>query len=754
MTTRMRASSGTLSLLFILALLALIIGPLRTGTTAPFRLPLKNAEGSSSAGGSFIVQGTPSGTDTHFLRGGIETWGSFSERGNLAGSYEGDWHETQRRLTVMVAGFPRTGGNRLEVDFRLKTGQVLTEAYTGEEPGRAWRHWFLVSPKGCEAVRVRAVSGGQQQNGWLAFSEPFAIKFPLTWQALTWVQLLCAVALALVALYGPGLFWLGGRERIAGADLALATLPGPLVGLALGLLCWAVDGVLAPQLAGRLLVGFLLMALFLRRDRVVGAWLRLPSGAKAVLCAGALLVGFGAAKANIWLGTPGELYGDSISRSLEVGGHSDSRVSFHVVQVVANHQAPFDERSSGYFAPWTFASRGPVAGILATPLVLATGAEVPLDMPDHSWGPFDAQGFAVYRIALMALASLAAWAVFGLLANLGGLGLGLFGASAALLAPFFVHELYFTWPKLVAAGLVLSCFALLRKERHFGAGHTLAFAYLFHPLPLLSAPFLGLWLLFRGERRFAAKLVEAFRFSAGLALPVGAWVLFGIIGTGSAGSQSGFAGYFFMADNATATWATWWDSRWQNLANTFVPFHLLRFPEGHESINAIYQPSPWWVRLGFLYWNTLPFALGLPLFLLVAASFVSASWRKTALFALFVAGPALFLVAYWGAADSGLMRHCGQVLFLSVIVFAIWYLFRYDAPWRRSVAALFLHPACFAFRGLEVAVMAFGTSMVGGFPHWGSPLVENDLVSLAAALVCLCAATVVLAKAARAEASA
>ena len=57
------------------------------------------------------------------------------------------------------------------------------------------------------------------------------------------------------------------------------------------------------------------------------------------MAATTLIVGFGVAKANISVGPPGELDSGTVSRSLEVGAHSDSRISYHVVQLVAHHFA-------------------------------------------------------------------------------------------------------------------------------------------------------------------------------------------------------------------------------------------------------------------------------------------------------------------------------------------------------------------------------------------------------------------------------
>jgi hypothetical protein len=75
---------------------------------------------------------------------------------------------------------------------------------------------------------------------------------------------------------------------------------------------------------------------------------------------------------SLWaLGPIGELYGESISRTLEVGGRSDSRIPFVIVQLVAHGTAPFSDLANSYFSPFDFSSRGPLAGLASAQVVLA-----------------------------------------------------------------------------------------------------------------------------------------------------------------------------------------------------------------------------------------------------------------------------------------------------------------------------------------------------------------------------------------------
>jgi len=162
--------------------------------------------------------------------------------------------------------------------------------------------------------------------------------------------------------------------------------------------------------------------------------------------------------------------------------------------------------------------------------------------------------------------------------------------------------------------------------------------------------------------------------SAALVLP---WMLAGRLlphlpETPFAG-QGGFIRYFLLADAQHATLETWLRTRWMNLANTFVPLHLLLDPAsaGHFRLSSAYEPSSGLTRLTFLWWNTLPFALGLGLWGLTLATLARAWRTHRAAVVLFAAAPALLLVVYWGWEPLGLMRECGHPLLLALVVLVI-----------------------------------------------------------------------------------
>jgi hypothetical protein len=671
---------------------------------------------------------------------GIATRGSWIGSDSFTGTHVTGWFRAAPRVALMVSGYPLRPGNRLELEVRGRDGALRRLPFDLHDVGEAWLRWTPALPRDAEAFRIHASDSTDGPGGWLGFSHPFTshpLVGPQLWSLL---QLIAMTCLGLTLLYGPGWLWFRARPRPAAA-LGWAILPGPLLLVALGGLCWAGGGILPPAVIARAGVLGLLAAIgWVGWRRPAGA--EVPPEIRLVVAGSALLAGFAVAKANVSFGPKDELFHDRISRTLALG-HSDSQISFHVVQVVAHHLSPYADQTRIYFAPWRFASRGPLSGLLAAPMVLASGARVPFDHPTHPWRPFDREGFSVYRIACIVVASLTAWAVFATAAALASPAWGLFAAGTALLAPFFVHEVFFTWPKLIAAAFVLLSFVSIHGRRPFCAGLLIALGYLFHPGAVLSGPFLALWLV-ATPGSWQKRLVAPAWFAAGALLLVVPWQFMGRLHPDENADQRIFLQYFFFADNSHATFATWCQSRWRNFANTFLPLYLFLTNNARQTIDLDYGNSDRWVQASFLYWNTLPFALGGPGFLLACVAVFQACRRALAVTCVALLGPALFLIVYWGAASTGLMRQCGHALFLSVIIVTVWSLATWPNGWRDKTVAFFQHPICFAWRGGEVAVMAFGTTLLNRRPDFTGLFGWNDTLSLAIAAGLLGALTFTL----------
>ena len=406
---------------------------------------------------------------------------------------------------------------------------------------------------------------------------------------------------------------------------------------------------------------------------------RLPgeAGWRHAVAAGALAVAAVAAKASFSTGTAGELFRGTVSRNFALSDRIDSRFSFYAVQAAAHGWGPAAERTERFYYPWTYFSRGPLPGLVAIPLVLGTGGQPPAEHAEETWSPFDAGGFATYRLAHYALAAAVIPVVYLLLLPLAGAGWALAGAGLLALTPFGLHEILFTWPKWAATAWLAAAFTLVHARQPMAAGIAVGLGFLHHPLVLLWTPWLALWAAGRhgpGGRARLAGVATLTVASAALVLP---WMLAGRLlphlpETPFAG-QGGFIRYFLLADAQHATLETWLRTRWMNLANTFVPLHLLLDPAsaGHFRLSSAYEASSLLTRLTFLWWNTLPFALGLGLWGLTLAALPRAWRTHRAAVVLFSAAPALLLIVYWGWEPLGLMRECGHPLLLVLVVLAV-----------------------------------------------------------------------------------
>jgi hypothetical protein len=181
-----------------------------------------------------------------------------------------------------------------------------------------------------------------------------------------------------------------------------------------------------------------------------------------------------------------------------------------------------------------------------------------------------------------------------------------------------------------------------------------------------------------------------------------------------------------------------------NFANTFVPLHLFaddgsfqhfRFQSAHEVSGA-------WEKTQFLWWNSLPFALGLGLWVTSAVATARLVRRHAWAAAVLLFGPAAMLVTYWGGDPLGLMRECGHPLFLTVIGAAVWV----AAHGGGRLTAGLAHPAVPWLQLPETLIMLWFTTLANAAPH---PRAHHELdgLALTAHLGCLLAAALILARA-------
>jgi len=557
------------------------------------------------------------------------------------GHAETAWFKTKPTLIhVAVAGYPQHPGCKLRAEFRDAGGAI-----TRVDPREEWNVWEIRRPAGAVAIRLLAEDRAADNAGWLAFSHPFRAWPGAVTAAFLHVQFFATVALALTLVWGPGLLWCphGVAPEIRTVILIGA---GPLILAALGVLIWCASGIIRPQMLGVACVAALWLSLGASAWRR-GFALETSASLRRVLGVSALIVAAVAAKSAYSVGPEGELYRGAISRNLTVGDRIDARFPFYLVQAAAQHLGPAAPATEKYFYPWTFFSRGPLAGLATIPVVFATGGRPPAALPEQRWSPFDREGFAAYRVTMIVLASGIIVAMFALLGPFVGEHWALLGAGLLALSPFGVHEVMFTWPKWTATAWLVMSFSLVHARRPFGAGLALAVGFLFHPLVLLWTPWLALWAVGRSERNAGAIFSNVLRLGAGAALLVLPWMAAGALAphlpdTPFAG-QGDFLRYWALANREPATWVTWWHTRWMNFANTFVPLHvyLSDFSFHHFRADSPYEPSGRLVKFAYVWWNSLPFGLGLGLWAVALAALAGALKILRAAAWLFLVGPAL-----------------------------------------------------------------------------------------------------------------
>lgn len=595
---------------------------------------------------------------------GLEYRGSFVSGDAFVGEQTSGWYRASPQVALMIAGFPTFSPNRLEIEVSRDGQENLLIPFRGENPREGWARWVVPLPADADAFRIRASDATTSWGGWLCFTEPFAPSIADTIDLWMIWQTFGTVALALVLVLGPGIVWRAWRC----SSLLSLLWVGPLWLALGGTLCWALGGFIPPSwIALVWVLGTLLGVSYLTLR--LSIWQSWSSIERRLLFLIPICVLGAAAKAAFSGGPPGELYHGRISRTLEIGDRGDSRISFHTVQLVGNHLSPNEPEGAKYFAPWHFSARGPLAGLAAVPLVLALGNQPPLSQPEQPWVPFDPQGFAAYRIVMITLASLSLVALSALIKRIAGEQRAWIGAALLALSPFFWHELYFTWPKLITAAWVLGAFLLLLEGRAVRSGLWLGVAYLWHPLALLSTPFFNFWLL--GERQ-QPRLRRFFRsclFGIMVLAVMGAWLLM----NGQNPSQGGFFQYFRAADGVyDAPAGVWWASRWASFANTFIPLHVLWCCAENPAFNAIGTRSSDVVQFFFQYWTAVPFAVGIATWVVLLPACFRGIGRHPQVAALTLIAPALLFIAYMGIVSTGIMRDGGHVLFLTGWVFLVW----------------------------------------------------------------------------------
>jgi hypothetical protein len=418
-----------------------------------------------------------------------------------------------------------------------------------------------------------------------------------------------------------------------------------------------------------------------------------------------------------------------------VGPRPDSRIPFVIVQLVAHGTHPYSSLGASYFAPFNFSSRGPLAGLASAPVALMAGGKPPVLLPDQPWRAFDAQGFMAYRLAMMAFAATAFVSLWDLVRRLGDWRAARLALVLAVTTPFLVHEVWFTWPKLLAASFVLMAAICIIERRALLSGLLLGVAYLMHPGGLLGITGLGLLALWplKGASWRRPDIRAALLMVAGTAVSLLAWRF----ANGDHYTQNTFLEYFRTAGSDLHPSAIHWLAyRGASVVNTFVPLVLLLFRDS-VSINVVGGRSPAIIHFFFQYWDGFPFGVGI-LFAPLLALSIWRAWKlsRWPVFATIVV-PVVCFAIYWGASKTGLLREGLQAWVLALLAVAAMQQRAAGYPWLRSKPVrviLTLRPA-------EVALIAVGPTLA----TTGTLLRPGDWVNDVVALSAMAGFAVILA---------
>lgn len=555
-------------------------------------------------------------------------------------------------------------------------------------------------------------------------AEPSALPQGTGEQALDLLRVVSTAALAVTLLLGPGIAW----RALARREASLAFLPLPGLGLlaATGGLAWVLAGAVEPRLVCfavlapvlGLLLGCLLAA---------GPAELLTRGERRCLIVAGAALGLVVARALWSSGPEGELYGETISRTLAVGDRSDSRIPFIIPQLIAHDAGPYSPLASSFFFPYDFSSRGPLPGLASAPLVFLAGGRPPASFAEQPWAPFDPQGFMAFRLAMMAFACTALLSLWDLTGRLMGGRAARLALLLGATAPFLLHEIWFTWPKLLAASFVLLAAICVLGGRPLRAGLLLGLGYLMHPVALISLPALvliALWPL-RGAEWRRPRLGRLLPFGAGL----GAFLLAWRVVNGEHYTQSGFADYLTQAgfdfDPSAFEWLAF---RTESLANTLVPLLLPFSSDNDTAINVVGGSSPAAIHFFFQYWNTLPFGLAIVFFGLLLVSLWRAFRRWPWPLLATVVIPLLAFTVYWGPTETGMMREGLQAWALTLLAVVACQQAAAGFPWLRSPPVR----ALLSLRAAEVVFFALGPVLATGGALIGAGFALTDTVALAA----------------------
>jgi hypothetical protein len=543
------------------------------------------------------------------------------------------------------------------------------------------------------------------------------------------IRVAATTALAIVLLFGPGIL-----VRLYGPRIGLAyvPLPGMALLIVVAILAWVLSVASTSPRAVFFAFFVPVLALF--------AFALLTAGPDDIFdreeqrtlgfCGLALGIAIGR---TIWsLDPAGELYAGSISRTFYAEPRPDSRIPFLISEMIAHGKGPYSAEGAALFSPYNFSSRGPLGGLAAAPIVFMGGGKPPIVNPEEPWAPFDPQGFMAFRLAMMTYSVTVLLSLWELVRKVAGMNAARFAIIIGAATPFLFDELVFTWPKLLAASMVLLGAIAIIERRPLISGLFVGIGYLMHPSALLALAAIGLLALWplRGANWKRPDIKAAIFLGIGVAICLVAWRVV----NGSHYDQNGFLEYFREAGfEAHPNFGHWLGYRGGSLGNTLVPGMLPIFYAHDHSINMFGGQSTWQIHFMFQYWAGVPFGLAIIFFPMLLFSLYKAARRWPWPFFAVIVAPLVLFTAYWGSSITGMLREGMQSwVFALLAVVAV-----QQAAANFSYLRKKLPRAILSLRALESLFAITGMVLTS---HHLNPLdgqyTLNNLVAIAVMLGC------------------
>jgi len=282
--------------------------------------------------------------------------------------------------------------------------------------------------------------------------------------------------------------------------------------------------------------------------------------------------------------------------------------------------------------------------------------------------------------------------------------------------PFVFAELIFTWPKLLAASMVLLAALWLFERKPLRAGLSVGVGYLFHPAALPAYFALGPLALWppRGAKLNRPRVWAGLLMLTGTAVVVLAWM----IANHGHNTQNGFFDYIEEAGaNYHPSLWKWTTFRLTSLADTIVPLYLPIFQDHNVSINTLFGTSPGVAHFFFQYWTGVPFGFAILFFPVMLVSLWRFAKRWTWPFFAVIVIPFVLFWIYWGNGSSGFPREGMQAWILAVIAVLAIEQAASRFSWLRSRAIR----GILVLRAFEVFAYAVGATLGTRGPNPLSP---------------------------------